>query len=764
MSIVGQQGTTIHIDAPTTIGIDDPMAALQQSEVLHFTFLTMMNSDVSNAAASHSRGPTPGSMGDVSELSCPESGLGLQNFHQQNSFSDFGFDMQVFQQRSSLDAMQPSSEQFGDGETAGPKIFAAIGFSARWKARSQTKRDDLSMFEGEWSGSQPQTPLTGSAPCLTPSAKSLKTQDVVAMKSNNESRDVTPTQLQNVARLASLEAMQRFRTHDIKMPWEQGHLAPVFGGPMPAMPPVKGLVPPVVVLVDTLARVALTKQDSPLPMGPVSKFAVKRIAASKCVIPEDEMLSRCLNQIESLLLLDLQGTEVCVTLCNLAGGLGDTIEVPQILKDCFEIKATATILRRTSSLWSFAGWMLKSEQTPVWSVTKQQLYSYMCSLRDQNAAPTRASHVLEALTFFDANFRFRKTSFRAFLAPRVQGAAHSMYLGKRKLRQAPQLTSAAVTALEIICTSNTNLLRTAVSETLLFFVYASVRWSDFSRLEHIWVDKFEELVLVEAESAKHKTSKSKEDTTRLLPFTTLGRFDSEDAWDESFVNALNEIQEINGKPFLPAWNDGADSWAVSPMTTAEVSLFLKEFLDPDLGQEAVAQFSSHSCKPTVLTRCGMTDFLTTEERTMLGHHVEASTKSATTCNRDPQLLPKVKVAKVLQMIVEGELDPDASRASRLNKLLRSELPEEPDDMSQESDLEDTEVASIHSKLHLADRPGMPIGEPDEYTFVAHKLTETEHVLRDEETDRLAFGRLRTINMNGVEPNAIDAATAPFCIQ
>jgi hypothetical protein len=101
VSIVGQQGTTIHIDAPTTIDIDDPMAALQQSEVLHFTFLTMMNSDVSNAAASHSRGPTPGSMGDVSELSCPESGLGLQNFHQQNSFSDFGFDMQVFQQRSS---------------------------------------------------------------------------------------------------------------------------------------------------------------------------------------------------------------------------------------------------------------------------------------------------------------------------------------------------------------------------------------------------------------------------------------------------------------------------------------------------------------------------------------------------------------------------------------------------------------------------------------------------------------------------------------
>ena len=114
-----------------------------------------MNSDVSNAAASHSQGPTPGRMGDVSEPSCPESGLGVKNFHQQDSFSDFGFDVQVFQQGNSLDAMQPSSEQLGDGDTAGPEISAAKGFRARWRARSQAKRDDLSMFGGEWSGRFP---------------------------------------------------------------------------------------------------------------------------------------------------------------------------------------------------------------------------------------------------------------------------------------------------------------------------------------------------------------------------------------------------------------------------------------------------------------------------------------------------------------------------------------------------------------------------------------------------------------------------------
>jgi len=85
-------------------------------------------------------------------------------------------------------------------------------------------------------------------------------------------------------------------------------------------------------------------------------------------------------------------------------------------------------------------------------------------------------------------------------------------------------------------------------------------------------------------------------------------------------------------------------------------------------------------------------------------------------------------------------------------------------LSDESDFEDTEVASIHSKAHLVDGPRIPLGESDEYTFVAHKFTGTLHVLQDEESGRLACGRLRTTNMKPVEPDAIDAATAPFCIQ
>lgn len=60
---------------------------------------------------------------------------------------------------------------------------------------------------------------------------------------------------------------------------------------------------------------------------------------------------------------------------------------------------------------------------------------------------------------------------------------------------------------------------------------------------------------------------------------------------------------------------------------------------------------------------------------------------------------------------------------------------------------------------------MPLGKPDEYVFVAHKLTGMEQGPQYEDTDRLACSRVKKINVNQVEPNARDAAAAlSFCFQ
>ena len=423
------------------------------------------------------QGLPTGPMDAASDLDAPECNQVAEGF---DSFQP-GLDTSVFNQAvERVDSFHPRLDegmlqQHGTSfeKPEEPLIPTAKGFRARWKAKSQARQEEVSICGDNLSDSQHDSMSLCSWQLMEPENKRQRTQKEVDTRLHDVSDTVGPMQLQNIARLSSLEAMQRFRNHDIKMPWEKGPLAPVFGGPMPSMTPSASLVSPKVGLIDTLAPAVLTKQDPPIPIGPISKFAVKRIAAARCVVPEDEMLAKCLNQIKNLILLDLRGTEVGVTLCNLAGGLDESTDVLQVLRDCFAKKATATVLKRTSSLWYLAGWMLENEKTTIWTMTEGQRYTFMCALRDQQAAPTKASHLVEALNFFDNALRYRKMVCKTILSPRVLGAAHSMYLQKRKLKQAPQLTVAAVKALEIICTSNTNPLRTAVSGALLFCIFAS---------------------------------------------------------------------------------------------------------------------------------------------------------------------------------------------------------------------------------------------------------------------------------------------------
>ena len=319
---------------------------------------------------------------------------------------------------------------------------------------------------------------------------------------------------------------------------------------------------------------ASIKQDTHMPSGPISQFARKRIASARVVLNDDELLAKCLNQVKVLLLLDLSGTEVRITLCNLVGGLDETVDILQILKDCFSRKATATILKRTSAFWNLADWVMREELGSIWSLTEAQLYAYMCHLRESGAAASRASHALEALNFFQSTLRFKKMDIH-LMSSRVTGAAHAMYMNKRKLVQAPLLTVEAVIALEQACVSETNLLQTVVTGALLFCVFASARWADFVRIETLSVEEFQDVTLIEGATSKHKTAKSKEAKTRLLPYLALGRFSQAKSWGLVFLDAWNKVRDSTGQNFLPAWNDRSGTWASGPMTTAQASTFLK---------------------------------------------------------------------------------------------------------------------------------------------------------------------------------------------
>lgn len=110
----------------------------------------------------------------------------------------------------------------------------------------------------------------------------------------------------------------------------------------------------------------------------------------------------------------------------------------------------------------------------------------------------------------------------------------------------------------------------------------------------------------------------------------------------------------------------------------------------------------------------------------------------------------------------------------LNQILQNDEQTGQVEASDDSDVDDGDLVSVHSQIHRVggshqaqandSRPALPIDEVDEFTFVSHKLTGTVHVVKDEQNGRLACGRRRTINMESVDSVNIDASTASFCIQ
>ena len=76
----------------------------------------------------------------------------------------------------------------------------------------------------------------------------------------------------------------------------------------------------------------------------------------------------------------------------------------------------------------------------------------------------------------------------------------------------------------------------------------------------------------------------------------------------------------------------------------------------------------------------------------MGHHVEQNTRSATTYNRDAQLMLQRKVAQVLKQL----LKPDASRAERLKTLVDLDGDQESSDESLESDYAEEHPPATHA--------------------------------------------------------------------
>ena len=458
-------------------------------------------------------------------------------------------------------------------------------------------------------------------------------------------------------------AFSVLRKPAIKMPWKTGPLSPLFTGTFSFIQKADLPSMPIVGIEDVATTNKKQNTERAVESRPVlslTSFVKKRISASKFTISDDDLRVRALGHFRKLICSDLKGKSVGMSLLDKAGKLCDEEDFSSTVSDSLAHKATGTLLKCVSSMARFFSSMVHHRGASCFRPTEQDLYDYMQHLRRNGAGATAAAHFEQAFRMCHEVLGMLHVDIKQVLSARVTGAAHSMFLSKRKLVQAPAFSVEAVKILEDICINSEHMHKRVIAGAILFCIFACARWFDSMHIDDIWKNSFATMVLLEADTEKHKTSMSKEAKTRLLPFVCLERFLESKAWGSSFIEAREHFGLA--KPFLPSWNESSQTFGKHRMTTCESTCWIREVL----------KFSSHSCKATLLTWAGMCTLFTREERTLLGHHVEAQTRSSTTYSRDSQVMLQYKVSKLISMIRTGKLKPDASRAERLSMMIEAD--------------------------------------------------------------------------------------------
>ena len=386
----------------------------------------------------------------------------------------------------------------------------------------------------------------------------------------------------------------------MKQPWQKGPLAGIFTRQKPFWERLQAANSvPVVGLLDHVVA-SSSSSDIPRPIQQ-TELTLKRIRAARIVASDDNFRHISLSRFKTMVLLDLDCTRLGQSLRSFAGTLCTDDELSQIFMDVFAPKATGTILKRCNALWRFSCWLQRWGTLSPFNQDEHVVYEYVCYLRNSRAGSTTPSQFVEAMRFADTLLGFSSTSLKDMLSARVTGAAHSFYMTKRIRKPAEVLRVGEIATLEQICINDLDVHRRIIAGHLLFSFAAAARWHDTMYVVSLDLSTAGSLVLLEALTSKHKSSRGKEQQMELLPFTALGHVTCLDSWGEDWVNARNSSGADEWTQFLHSWSESAHSWVDSKMSTAEATGWLRELLEPSVGADRAALLTVHGLKATLLS-------------------------------------------------------------------------------------------------------------------------------------------------------------------
>ncbi|CAK9104190.1 unnamed protein product [Durusdinium trenchii] len=291
--------------------------------------------------------------------------------------------------------------------------------------------------------------------------------------------------------------------------------------------------------------------------GAVSLLAAKRLRLTCLMKTDDQVKWEALKKFKAIVLDDPDGSKLGRCLVSAVRFLQSEQQWECSFNDAFEGKSTATLVKRSASLWRFKSWCEDNRMGAIISSSESTVYRYMQFLKE-HGAPTTATSFLQAWTFLHHQIGLLGYPLEDILSSRVRGAARAMMSEKRVLQQAAPLSVKMIVALENVANFAPYPHRRIIAGHFLLCMGSS-RFGDSIHLHKLEVTFHESLELVEAESKSFKTGLTEERKKSLLPLLSLGRFLGGQAWASKWIEERQKAQ-LGLDPSLPAYSEISNTW------------------------------------------------------------------------------------------------------------------------------------------------------------------------------------------------------------
>ena len=498
----------------------------------------------------------------------------------------------------------------------------------------------------------------------------------------------------------------------------------------------------------------------------VTDLKRRRLMATSLARTDDQLFTAALRKLRELVLYKVEDTKLGVALLDVAGRLVPESEIAQSFKDAVAGKAISTVSAGVAAYHRFARWVIDNNFGRPMQLSERLIYRYLHHLEQSGAGATAGTAYLKSVFFLDHHVGFLGEAVKSMMTGRVNGAAKKMLETKEPIKQAKPITVEHVWAMEQhLFSAHIDTKQQCMLGFMLFCLYASARFSDAARLDHVSFEFFEHIIIVEGEAKRYKTANMVKESRRgtAMPFLALGNGLYHMSWADCWLRALKAENLLNGSTIMPALSDITGHWLDRRMTASEGIFWLRELMiDAGVPHTAVWEYSTHSLKATALHWAIQSRIFSMDERRVMGHHVDPGNQMPLTYSRDELCNVLVKLWKVIDMITTGQISPDAPRAQRVAMATAAFTETHSDEES--SDDEDR-----HEPLQELPEPQLELEEtrlpfPAERfdECLQHQTSGVLHLILDDETLRCH----RPISHNYSKPKfgAARAAQYAFCIQ